>query len=84
MNAEAAIREFIAKQLIHEPGRDLSPDHPLLEEAVIDSTGILDLVSWLEETFGVEVQDDEIVPENFETIRSIVTFLEGKRLVRPG
>jgi len=46
---------------------------------VIDSTGVLELVGFLEENFGVRIQDEELVPENLDTIDNIVQFVTGKR-----
>jgi len=46
---------------------------------VIDSTGVLELVGFLEEDFGIRIQDDELVPENLDTIDSIVQFVTRKR-----
>jgi acyl carrier protein len=46
---------------------------------VIDSTGVLELVGFLEDTFDVRILDDELVPENLDTIDNIVRFVNGKR-----
>jgi acyl carrier protein len=46
---------------------------------VIDSTGVLELVGFLEENFGIRIQDDELVPENLDTIDNIVQFVTRKR-----
>ena len=46
---------------------------------MIDSTGVLELVGFLEEAFGVRIQDDELVPENLDTIDNIVAFVSRKR-----
>ena len=46
---------------------------------MIDSTGVLELVGFLEEDFGIRIQDDELVPENLDTIDNIVQFVERKR-----
>ena len=46
---------------------------------MIDSTGVLELVGFLEENFGVRIQDEELVPENLDTIDNIVQFVTRKR-----
>ena len=46
---------------------------------MIDSTGVLELVGFLEENFGIRIQDDELVPENLDTIDNIVQFVTRKR-----
>ena len=52
---------------------------PLLESGIIDSLGILDLVAFLERSFQITLQDDELTPENFANISSIVNLVEQKR-----
>jgi acyl carrier protein len=52
---------------------------PLLESGLVDSQGILDVVGFVEQEFGVVLSDDELVPENFQTIAHLATFLGKKR-----
>jgi acyl carrier protein len=54
-----------------------------MQEGIIDSTGILELVFFLEENFGVSVEDDELVPENFDSLKKIVKYLEVKTASAP-
>jgi acyl carrier protein len=54
-------------------------DTSFLEQAIIDSTGMLELVLFVETTFGVKVADDELVPENLDSVESVVAFIERKR-----
>jgi acyl carrier protein len=75
-----ALREFISHEL--PSGRsqeELADDFPLIREHVIDSLGIFQLVSFVEGEFGLEIGDDEVVLENFETIAALVGFIESKR-----
>ncbi|MBN2157872.1 MAG: acyl carrier protein [Spirochaetes bacterium] len=57
---------------------ELTPDISLLESGIMDSTGILELVLFLEEKFSIKVEDEEIVPENLDSINNILAFLEEK------
>lgn len=50
-----------------------------LDSGILDSTGILELVALLEEKFGILIDDDEIVPENLDTLKNITNFLQMKR-----
>jgi acyl carrier protein len=59
-------------------GRQLSNDYPLLENAVIDSLGVHQLVTFLEATYGIEIDDEDLVPENFETLATIADMVERK------
>ena len=56
----------------------LDPEVSLIESGVMDSTGVLELVEFLEATYGSKIEDEELVPENLETIGNIVGFLRTK------
>lgn len=57
-------------------GESIARDEDLLASDTLDSLGIVELVSFLEARFGVQVSDDDLVPENFKTINEIVAFVE--------
>ena len=74
------IRDFLIEELHWQGSREeLTEDLPLIENHVIDSMGLLRLVEWLEETYGVEFSDAEVVPANFGTIAGIQQLLDAKR-----
>jgi acyl carrier protein len=73
------IRLYIVNTFLFGDGARLSDDTPLLETHIVDSTGVLEIVSFLEERFGIRVHDQELVPENLNTINNIARFLELKR-----
>jgi acyl carrier protein len=58
---------------------ELTPEYPLIEQHVIDSLGMLKLVALLEEQFGIDVDDVDLVPTNFSTIAEIASFVDSKR-----
>ena len=72
------IREFIFENFLLEPGATLQDDDSLLQLQIVDSTGFLELVNFLEDTFGVAVADEEMVPENLETVANIEKFIAHK------
>lgn len=72
------IRAFIMETFLFDNDQALNDDTSLLDEGIIDSTGILELVSFLEEEFSISVEDDEILPENLDSIKNIVAYLERK------
>ena len=59
-------------------GQSLDPDEDLLEQRIIDSLGLLTLVVFLEKAHGIKVNDEDVVPENFQSLNSIVRFVEQK------
>ncbi|HTM10594.1 MAG TPA: acyl carrier protein [Verrucomicrobiae bacterium] len=73
------LRQFIRDNFLFGlQGESFSDDDSLLEKRIIDSTGVLELIAFLEENFGVKVQDDELLPENLDSINRLVRFLEKK------
>lgn len=60
-------------------GVPISPTTSLLDSGLIDSTGILELVSFLEAEFGIVVPDEDVIPAHFETVQAITTFVDAKR-----
>ena len=73
------IREYITKQFPLARKRNLHIDEPLLENGILDSLGMLDLVTYLEEEFGISVDDEELVPDNFQTIERLAAFVSQKQ-----
>lgn len=76
---EAEIRKFLTDQFLFGEDRLIDRDISLFDQGILDSTGILELINFLEERFGVKVQDDELMPENLDTIGNIGAFLERKQ-----
>lgn len=80
MSIEQEVRQFIVENfLMGEESGALKDDTSFLEEGIIDSTGVLELVGFLEETYGIRVEDEELVPENLDSISNICSYLEKKR-----
>ena len=73
------IRAFIVQNFIVDTATDLKDDDSLLQLQIVDSTGFLELIHFIEETYAVKVADDEMVPENLETIDNIAQFVTRKR-----
>jgi acyl carrier protein len=77
---KAAIRTFIVENfLFGDDSHPLPADLSLIDNDLIDSTGILELVGFLEERFGVQVADADIVPTNLDTIERIADFIARKQ-----
>ena len=60
----------------------IADDDSLVDGGVIDSTGVLSLVGFLEQTFGIRVQDDEIIPDNLESINRLAAYISRKQSAR--
>lgn len=75
---ELEIHKFIVDNFMFGQADGLKYDESLLQKGVIDSTGVLELVSFLQDNFNITVEDDEIVPSNLETINGIVAYVSKK------
>ncbi len=74
------IRTFVVDNfLFGDQNAALGDDQSLIENDVIDSTGVLELVSFIEERFGIAMADADIVPANLDSVSRIVAFIERKR-----
>ncbi len=73
-----SVREFIVENFLFGDGETLKDDTSFMEEGIIDSTGILELVMFIEETYSIKVEDDELVPENMDNLNNIAKYLDRK------
>jgi acyl carrier protein len=73
------VRKFITTNFYVPDAGALADDASLLDLGVVDSTGVLELVGFLEEKYGFKVDDNELVPDNLDSIARIVGFVERKR-----
>ncbi len=78
MEIEHKIREFIIKNLFYTEDNPIADDDSFLETGVIDSMGVMELVAFVQSEFGVEVAQDEIVVENFDSIRKLANYVRRK------
>ena len=77
------IRRFVLTTfLFTEDESALKSDDSLLDQGIMDSTGVLELVAFLEQDFGISIADDELVPENLDSVDRIVAFV-GRKQPRP-
>ncbi len=79
MDTKTRVREFVTSNFFVQDVAGLTDSASLLDLGVVDSTGVLEIMGFLESTFGVTVEDDEIVPENLDSIERIARFVERKR-----
>jgi acyl carrier protein len=80
MTPQAKIERYILDDLVQGGSRtSLAPDEPLISSGLIDSLGMLRLITFLEQEMGVTIGDGEVAPENFETLRKISEFVTRKQ-----
>lgn len=76
---EAEVRQYVLDKLLF--GRtdvELSGDTSFLDSGIIDSTGVLELVAFLEENFQVKVEDEDLIPANLDSVNAVTRFVERK------
>jgi len=76
------IRAFIAKNFLFGKDDGLADDASFLEQGIVDSTGVLELVAFIQEQYGVKVEDNELIPDNLDSVGAIAEFVIRKKGMR--
>jgi acyl carrier protein len=77
---EQSIRRFLGQNfMLGDEAAALPASGSLIEAGVIDSTGVLELVDYLEQTYAIRIADEELVPENLDSIANIVRYVHSKQ-----
>lgn len=81
MEIRNAVTHFIRENfMMGMPNQELNDTDSLLDNGIIDSTGVLELVTFLEDTFDITVEDSELLPENLDSIQAVERFVNRKTL----
>ncbi len=79
MPLQSEIKNYIVDNFLYgEDDGNFQEDVSLLKKGIIDSTGVLELVSFVEEQYGISVADDELVPDNFDSVNRLTEFVSRK------
>ena len=78
MDYLTTVQNFIVDTFLFGDNEKLKEDTSFLESGIIDSTGILELVTFLEEAYKISINDDELIPENLDSLKNVARFLEKK------
>jgi len=77
---EEKLRTFIQNNfLLGDKNRAIKEDESFLQNGIIDSTGVLELVNFIEETYKIKVEDEELVPENLDSIQNLIAYIQRKQ-----
>jgi acyl carrier protein len=80
MDLTTQIRDYIIENFLFGDAAPLaSDDMSLLDNGIIDSTGVMELVAFLEGDFGLSIQDEELVPENLDSVANLAAFVQRKQ-----
>lgn len=75
---EQKIRQYIAANFLYEDKYPYGDEDSFLQKGVIDSTGVLELINFIQEEFGITIEDDELVPENLDSVRNVSNFIRTR------
>lgn len=78
MSCQDTVKKFIIDNFFYGADANISPETSFLGSNIVDSTGILEVVSFLQDTFNVVISDDEMLPENLDCLKNIEQFLIRK------
>lgn len=73
------IRQFIVENFLYGRPNGLTDHDSFLEHGIIDSTGMLELITFIEQEYSIRIEDEELVPENLDSIERLVVFVQHKR-----
>jgi acyl carrier protein len=79
MTIQDHVRDFILESFYVSDAAELTDDVSLIDSGIVDSTGMLEVILFIEGAFGIQVLDTETVPENLETISRIASYVAGKQ-----
>jgi len=80
MDIGEKVRQFIRQNFYTAAAVELADDTSLLDAGIVDSTGILEVVTFLETEFGFKIDDSELLPDNLDSVGAIVGFVQRKRV----
>ena len=73
------LEKFIASQILKQPNRTISADEPLISSGLIDSFSLMDLALYVEDTFGVRIEDTELNANTFDNLNQLAALIESRR-----
>jgi acyl carrier protein len=78
-DVKAVIRFFITENILPQSGlKTFGDSDSFLEKGLIDSTGVLELLEFIEEEFRIKVEDEEIIPDNFDSLEKVTRYIQEK------
>ena len=78
MDVLETIKAYVVENFLFGDESRIGPDTDFMENGILDSTGVLELVGFLEEKFGIRVEDDEVVPDNMNSLEKITLYISKK------
>ena len=74
----ATIEKFLAEKILKQPNRSIKPNEPLISSGLIDSFSLMDVALFIEDTYGVRIEDTELNADTFDTLDQLVALVSGR------
>ena len=78
-NLTSTLSSFIAREILRQPERELTSDVPLISSGLIDSFSLMDIALFVEDTFGVRIEDTELNAETFDTLQQLTDLIASRQ-----
>jgi acyl carrier protein len=78
-DTKAVVRRFLVDNIVMGADAQIGDETSFIEDHILDSTGFIELITFIEEAFGITVSDEEMLPENFDSLRNIDGYVARKR-----
>jgi acyl carrier protein len=75
----AALEQYISAKILKQPGRHIDPEAPLISSGLVDSFSLVDLALFVEDSFGVHIEDTELNAESFDSLRQLAALIEARQ-----
>ncbi|NWG35589.1 MAG: acyl carrier protein [Chloroflexi bacterium] len=75
----SSLADFIASKILKQPGRAISPDEPLISSGLIDSFSLMDVALFVEDAYGVRIEDTELNADTFDNLTQLAVLIESRR-----
>ena len=76
---ETTLAAYITAQILKQPNREIKPDEPLISSGLIDSFSLMDLALFVEDTFGVRIEDTELNADTFDNLTQLASLVESRK-----
>jgi acyl carrier protein len=73
------IEQYVATKILKQPNRRIGPDEPLISSGLIDSFSLMDLALFVEDTYGVRIEDTELNADTFDTLNQLAALIDSKK-----
>ena len=75
----STLKEFIADEILKQPGRNIAADEKLISSGLVDSFSLMDLALFVEDTYDVRIEDTELNAETFDTLEALAAFVQSRQ-----